>query len=259
MARLFDAAGIDVILVGDSLGMVVQGHENTLPVTLDEVIYHCKCVRRGVTRAFVVGDMPFMSYQVNAEQGLRAAGRLIQEGGVSAVKLEGGVFVAETIARIVNADIPVMGHVGLTPQSVHRMGGYKVQGRSKDTKKVDIHAPGTRQRVIQDARAVAEAGAFAVVLEGVPSELAQEITELLPIPTIGIGAGPSCDGQILVSTDLLGCNPDFLPTFAKRYANLSNEISGAVRSYIDDVQKRNFPGPEHSFGVRRSHPKIVGV
>lgn len=259
MARIFDAAGIDVILVGDSLGMVVQGQENTLPVTLDEVIYHCKCVRRGVTRAFVVGDMPFMSYQVNAEEGLRAAGRLIQEGGVSAVKLEGGVFVADTIARIANADIPVMGHVGLTPQSVHRMGGYKVQGRSKDTQKSDIHAAGTRERVIQDAWAVAEAGAFAVVLEGVPSDLAQELTASLPIPTIGIGAGSSCDGQILVSTDMLGCNPDFLPTFAKRFANLAEEVTRAVHDYIDEVQKRSFPGPEHSFGVRRSHPKIVGV
>ncbi|MFO0684623.1 MAG: 3-methyl-2-oxobutanoate hydroxymethyltransferase [Sandaracinus sp.] len=245
-ARMLDEAGADLLLVGDSLGMVVQGLDSTLPVTTDEMIYHCRAVVRGVRagkdggRALVVGDMPFMSYQVTPEEALRNAGRFLSEGGVSAVKLEGGAAMAKTIARLVEVGIPVMGHVGLTPQSVHAMGGFKVQGKSEDD----------ALRVLEDAKAVAEAGAFAVVLEGIPTELARRITEALDVPTIGIGAGVHCDGQVLVSYDLLGLTPNLRPKFVKRYAEFYRAGVEATRTYVDEVKRAAFPTDEHSFGVR---------
>jgi len=235
-ARIFDQAGIDVLLVGDSVGNTTQGHENTLPVTLDEMIYHTRMVARGVSRALVVGDMPFGSYQVSAEDGVRSAIRLMKEGGAHAVKLEGGCRIKETLARIVDADIPVMGHIGLTPQSVHAMGGYRVQGRGECA----------RDRVIQDALAVEAAGAFALVMEGVPADLAQEITGMVGIPTIGIGAGVHCDAQVLVLHDLLGLS-DWTPSFAKQFANLGAAASQAARQFADEVAHRKFPGDEHSY------------
>ncbi len=247
-ARMLDEAGADLLLVGDSLGMVVQGLDSTLPVTTDEMIYHCRAVVRGLRaskdggRALVVGDMPFMSYQVTPEEALRNAGRFLSEGGVSAVKLEGGVTMAKTIARLVEVGIPVMGHVGLTPQSVHAMGGFKVQGKSEDD----------AARVLEDAKAVADAGAFAVVLEGIPTELARRITESLDVPTIGIGAGVHCDGQVLVSYDLLGLTPSLRPKFVKRYAELYRAGVEATRAYVDEVKHGAFPTDEHSFGVRAS-------
>jgi len=244
-ARILDEGGADVLLVGDSLGMVVQGLETTLPVTVDEMIYHCRAVARGVQRgrALVVGDMPFMSYQVSAEEALRNAGRFLSEGGAHAVKLEGGAAMAPTIARLVAVGIPVMGHVGLTPQSVHAMGGFKVQGRGDD-----------RERVLADARAVAEAGAFAIVLEGIPTELAAAITAALPVPTIGIGAGPGCDGQVLVSYDLFGLTPDLRPKFVKRYAEGYASFVEATRAYADEVKRGVFPGAEHSFAAAAPSP-----
>jgi 3-methyl-2-oxobutanoate hydroxymethyltransferase len=235
-ASLFDQAGIDVLLVGDSLGNVVQGHATTLPVTLDEMIYHTRLVARGARRALVVADLPFGAYQVSAEEGLRSAVRCVKEGGAHAVKLEGGRAVAETISRIVAAEIPVMGHVGLTPQAIHRMGGHRVQGRS---------ASG-RARVLDDARAVEAAGAFAVVLEGMPAELAAEITASLAIPTIGIGAGVACDGQVLVMHDLLGLT-DGAPAFAKAYANLGALCVQAARRFAEEVADGKFPDEEHSY------------
>jgi 3-methyl-2-oxobutanoate hydroxymethyltransferase len=235
-ASLFDQAGIDVLLVGDSLGNVVQGHATTLPVTLDEMIYHTRLVARGAQRALVVADLPFGSYQITSEDGLRSAVRCVKEGGAHAVKLEGGSKVAETIARIVAAEIPVMGHVGLTPQAVHRMGGHRVQGRGESG----------RASVLADARAVEAAGAFAVVLEGMPAELAAEITGTLAIPTIGIGAGVDCDGQVLVMHDLLGLT-DAAPGFAKQYANLGALTVQAARRFADEVAHAKFPDAEHSY------------
>jgi 3-methyl-2-oxobutanoate hydroxymethyltransferase len=235
-ARIFDEAGVDVLLVGDSLGNVVQGCDTTLPVTLDEVVYHTRLVSRGVRRAMIVGDMPFGSYQVCAEDAVRTAIRLVKEGGAHAVKLEGGVDVAESIRRIVTAQIPVMAHVGLTPQSVNHMGGYRVQGRGDEG----------RHRVIEDALAVEAAGAFSVVLEGIPEDLGKEISQRLSIPTIGIGAGVHCDAQVLVMHDLLGLN-DSTPSFVKQYANLGQQASKAARSYIDEVINRKFPDEDHSY------------
>lgn len=235
-ARIFDGAGIDVLLVGDSLGNVVQGQATTLPVTLDEVVYHTRLVSRGVERALVVGDMPFGSYQVSSEDALRSAIRFVKEGGAHAVKLEGGVSMASTIERIVTAEIPVMGHVGLTPQAIHRMGGHRVQGRTDES----------RQRVFDDARAVEEAGAFCVVLEGVPVELARDVTEALSIPTIGIGAGAHCDGQVLVMHDMLGLS-DWTPSFVKQYANLGALASQAARTFAEEVSNAKFPDEEHSY------------
>jgi len=240
-ARILDGCGIDVLLVGDSLGTAVQGADTTLPVTLDEMIYHVRLVTRARTRALVVGDMPFLTYQAGICDAIANAGRLLKEGGAEAVKLEGGVNVARVVKAIVNVDIPVMGHIGLTPQSVHRMGGYKVQGKKAGRQ------PGARERLLEDAEAVTNAGAFAVVLEGVPLDLAAEITEMLPIPTIGIGAGPHCDGQILVMHDLLGMSGAFTPKFVKRYADLEQVISGAVQTYISDVRGQAFPQDEHCF------------
>ena len=235
-ARIFDTAGIDVLLVGDSLANVVQGNTTTLPVTVEEVAYHTRAVARGAQRALVVGDMPFGSYQVGPEDAVRSAIQLVKDGGAQAVKLEGGRSVAASIERIVAAEIPVMGHVGLTPQAVHRMGGHRVQGRTADS----------RARVLEDARAVEAAGAFAVVLEGVPEELAQEITAELEIPTIGIGAGVHCDGQVLVMHDLLGLS-DWTPSFVKQYANLGAVASQAVRRFAEEVETGKFPDEAHSY------------
>jgi 3-methyl-2-oxobutanoate hydroxymethyltransferase len=236
-ARILDEAGVEMLLVGDSLACVVQGNHNTLAVTMDEMIYHTRLVARGRKRALVIGDMPFLSYQVSREQALENAGRFLKEGGAEAVKLEGGVAVRETIQAVVRAGIPVMGHVGLTPQSVHRFGGYKIQGRDKTR----------REEVLRDAQAVEDAGAFSIVLEGMPLDLAEEITACLTIPTIGIGAGVHCDGQVLVIHDMLGLFDDFTPKFVKRYADLKTAMSGAVKDFISDVKERKFPTEEHSF------------
>jgi 3-methyl-2-oxobutanoate hydroxymethyltransferase len=235
-AAIFDAAGIDVLLVGDSLGNVVQGQNTTLPVTLDEIIYHTRLVSRGARRALVIADMPFGSYQISPEEAVRSAVRCVKEGGAHAVKLEGGAAVRRTIERIAAAEIPVMGHVGLTPQAIHRMGGHRVQGRTD----------GSRARVLEDARAVEEAGAFAVVLEGMPFELAREITAALSIPTIGIGAGVHCDGQVLVMHDLLGLS-EWTPSFVKQYASLGAVASQAARSFAEEVNDGKFPDEEHSY------------
>lgn len=243
-ARIFDQAGVDLLLVGDSLGMVVQGADSTLPVTLGEMVYHVRMVVRARQHALVVADLPFLTYQVSIEQALRSAGRLIKEGGAEAVKLEGGITMAETIRRLVAVDIPVMGHIGLTPQSVHRMGGHRVQGRNAG------HAPGCRERLLEDAAAVEQAGAFAMVLEAIPVDLANEITQRASIPTIGIGAGPGCDGQVLVMHDLLGLSESFVPRFAKPYAHLWRDSAAAATSYIREVRERAFPAREHCYGVK---------
>ncbi len=235
-ARIFDSAGIDLLLVGDSLGNVVQGFDTTLPVTLDEVIYHTRLVVRGARRSMVVADMPFGSYQVGPEDAVRSAIRFVKESGAHAVKLEGGALVAESIERIVRAQVPVMGHVGLTPQSVNAMGGYRVQGRGESG----------RARVIEDALAVQEAGAFAVVLEGIPADLGREISQTLRIPTIGIGAGPDCDGQVLVMHDLLGLG-DSPPSFVKQYAPLGALAEEAARAFAEEVVNRKFPDSMHSY------------
>jgi len=236
-ARILDQAGVDILLVGDSLGCVIQGHQTTLPVTLEEMIYHTRLVARGRKRALVVGDMPFLSFQVNRAEAVQNAGRYLKEAGAEAVKLEGGVAMRETIEAMARVGIPVMGHVGLTPQSVHRFGGYKIQGKDKDR----------REGIVADALAVEEAGGFAVVLEGMPADLAKEITERLTIPTIGIGAGAHCDGQVLVIHDMLGLFDDFTPKFVKRYADVKAIMADAVQSFITDVREQKFPGEEHSF------------
>jgi 3-methyl-2-oxobutanoate hydroxymethyltransferase len=244
-ARMLDEGGADVLLVGDSLGMVVQGLDSTLPVTVDEMIYHCRAVARGTRRALVVGDMPFMSYQLSTEQALKNAGRFLSEGGAQAVKLEGGVEAAEAIRRIVSVGIPVVGHVGLTPQSIHAMGGFRVQGKTARA----------AQAVLDDARAVAEAGAFAVVLEGIPSDLAERITAELDVVTIGIGAGAACDGQVLVCYDLLGLTPELRPKFVKRYAELFEAGRNAAREYCQEVKAGVFPSEAHAFGnVQHEEP-----
>jgi 3-methyl-2-oxobutanoate hydroxymethyltransferase len=251
-ARLMDDAEVDAILVGDSLGMVVQGQADTLPVTVDEVIYHCRAVARGAAHAHIVGDMPFGSYQISPEEALRNAIRFLKEGAAHAIKLEGGESAAPAIARIVAAGVPVMGHVGLTPQSVHAMGGFRVQGKTEEA----------AERVLRDAIAVRDAGAYAVVLEGIPSDLAAQVTEAVDIPTIGIGAGPSCDGQVLVGYDLLGLTPDLKPKFVKRYAELFAEGVDAAKRYRDEVRSGAFPTADHAFGkVKKqpSHPKLRAV
>ncbi len=235
-ARIFDDVGIDTILVGDSLGQVVLGLPSTLGVTMEDMERHTGAAARGTRRAFLIADMPFLSFQPGPEEAIRNAGRLLQ-AGAEAVKLEGGRSVEDTIRSITRCDIPVMGHVGLTPQSVHRMGGYRVQGREE----------AQRQRLRDDARAVQEAGAFSVVLEGIPADLAGEITEELAIPTIGIGAGPRCDGQVLVMQDLLGLFDEFRPKFVKRFGELKKPVRDAVRAYADEVRRGKFPGKEHSF------------
>jgi 3-methyl-2-oxobutanoate hydroxymethyltransferase len=249
-ARLLDEAGVDLLLVGDSLGMVVQGNETTLPVTLDEMVYHTRLVSRGAPHALVVGDLPFGTYQASPTQGVESAIRMVKEGGAQAVKLEGGIAMADTIARIAAVDIPVMGHVGLTPQSVHRMGGHRVQGRRHG------HAPGGRERVIEDALAVEAAGAFAVVLECIPLDLAGEITARLSIPTIGIGAGVHCDGQVLVLHDLIGLSNAWTPRFAKRYAEVGREVVRAAAEYVQEVKDGVFPSEAQAFQPQK--PAAVG-
>ena len=236
-ARILDEAGIEMLLVGDSLGCVVQGGANTLAVTMDEMIYHTRLVARGRKRALVIGDMPFMSYQTGKDEALRNAGRFFKEAGAEAIKLEGGVAVQDSIRAIVDAGMPVMGHIGLTPQSVHQFGGYKIQGRESER----------RDALLRDAVAVEQAGAFAVVLEGIPQDLAGEITERLTIPTIGIGAGMQCDGQVLVIHDMLGLFDDFVPKFVKRYADVKQTMLGAVKEFVGEVKERKFPAAEHSF------------
>ena len=236
-AQIVDEAGLDGILVGDSLGMVVQGLENTLPVTMDEMIYHTKMVSRAVKNALVIGDMPFMSYQASIEDAVRNAGRFIKEAGASAVKLEGGAEVAEHIKAMTRSDIPVMAHIGLTPQSIHRMGGYKVQGKTEEAQK----------KLIEEAHVAEDAGAFALLLEAIPIDLAKKITKELAIPTIGIGAGPFCDGQVLVLHDVIGLFERFVPKFVKRYANLKAETLKAVKSYKEDVESSAFPSEKQSF------------
>jgi 3-methyl-2-oxobutanoate hydroxymethyltransferase len=233
MARLLDAAGVDGLLVGDSLGMVVQGHETSLTVTVEEIIYHTRMVARGIRRSLLVADMPFMSFQVGPQQALENAGRLVKEGGAHAVKLEGGVRSAPAIAAVTAADIPVMGHIGMTPQSVRRFGGFRVQ---RD-----------EERLLEDALATEQAGAFALVVECVPSLLARKITDTLKIPTIGIGAGTGCDGQILVTHDMLGLFDDLRPRFVKQYADVGEAIRRAVESYCREVHEGTFPAPEHGF------------
>ena len=242
MARLMDEAGVDIILVGDSLGMVVQGLSNTLPVTVDEVCYHGRAVARAIERAHLVGDMPFMSYQVSVQQAVESAGKMVKEGGFEAVKLEGGRAFVEHVQAIVTAGIPVMGHVGLTPQSVHAMGGFKVQGKKQDA----------AERVLADALALEHAGVYSLVIEGVPAELAKRITEQVSVPTIGIGAGAECDGQILVCYDMLGMVRDLSPKFVKRYLEAGDLIVQATERYVQEVRAGVFPGPEHSFGLTQA-------
>ncbi|HET6610948.1 MAG TPA: 3-methyl-2-oxobutanoate hydroxymethyltransferase [Kofleriaceae bacterium] len=238
-ARLLDDGHTDILLVGDSLGMVIQGHDTTLPVTLDEIIYHTRAVVRGARRAHVVADMPFLTYQEGEDLAVHNAGRLLKEGGAAAVKLEGGAEHASLIARLVRSGIPVMGHIGLTPQSFHQLGGFKIQGREA----------GASARLIADARALESAGAYAIVLEGMPKEVARDITEAVSIPTIGIGAGPHCDGQVLVIYDLLGMNEGFRPKFVRQYENLAMRIRTAVDAYIADVRDGGFPSEGESFSV----------
>jgi 3-methyl-2-oxobutanoate hydroxymethyltransferase len=236
-ARLAEQAGLDAILVGDSLGMVVQGHTSTLPVTLDEMVYHTRLVSRGAPRSHVVADMPFLSYQASLEDGIRAAGRLLKEGGASAVKVEGGATVAPLIGRLVSAGIPVMAHVGMTPQSMHVFGGFKVQGRTA----------AQRARILEDATAVSEAGAYATVIESVPRELGAEITRTVRSLTIGIGAGPDCDGQVLVMHDLLGLDPSWKPRFARRYAELGLAARQAFSEFAAEVRSGAFPRADETF------------
>jgi 3-methyl-2-oxobutanoate hydroxymethyltransferase len=245
-ARLLEQAGVEMLLVGDSLGMVVQGLENTIPVTLEEMVYHTRLVARVARRPLVVGDLPFGSYQAGPQHGVESAIRLLKEGGAAAVKLEGGLAMADTIAAIASVDIPVMGHVGLTPQSVHRMGGHRVQGRRHG------HTPGGRERVIEDAKAVEAAGAFAVVLECIPLDLAAEITATLSIPTIGIGAGVHCDGQVLVLHDLIGLSDAWTPRFAKRYAELGREVVRAAEAYVSEVKTGAFPTEAQAFAPAKA-------
>lgn len=243
-ARMLDQAGVDALLVGDSLGMVIQGHASTLPVTLEEICYHGRAVMRGTQRAHVIGDMPFMSYHVSIEQAVTNAGRMVKEGGFESVKLEGGKEIADTVYRIVQVGIPVVGHVGLMPQRVHAMGGFKVQGRS----------PSDAESILEDAIAIADAGAFCLVIEGVPADLAARITQAVEIPTIGIGAGPECDGQILVSYDLLGLNDTMKPRFVKRFEEFFARGVAATRAYVEEVRAGTFPAPEHTFGSKSSRP-----
>ena len=239
-AKLLDESHVDILLVGDSLGMVVQGHDTTLPVTLDEVIYHTRAVARGASRAQVVGDLPFMSYQAGEDDAMRSAGRLVKEGGAAAVKLEGGARYAKLVSRLVGCGIPVMGHIGLTPQSFHQMGGFRVQGRED----------GGAERLLDDARALEQAGAYSIVLEGIPHEIASRITSELSIPTLGIGAGPGCDGQVLVIYDLLGMNDSFKPKFVRRYEHLATRIRTAVEEFASDVREGAFPAESESFSLR---------
>jgi 3-methyl-2-oxobutanoate hydroxymethyltransferase len=248
MARLLEASEIDLVLVGDSLSMVALGHENTLPISMDEMIHHTRAVRRGLTHPLLIGDMPFMSYQTSSQEAIQNAGRFIKEGGAEAVKLEGGAQVLDQVRAIVGAGISVMGHVGLTPQSVHQFGGYRVQGKNY----LDA------RQIKKDALDLQKAGAFAVVLEGIPLELAREITLEMDIPTIGIGAGPHCDGQILVTQDMLGLNLDFTPKFVKPFAQVGDIVKKALGDYINEVRSGTFPDQEHSYHLQQEKLRSVG-
>ena len=241
IAKILDESGIDMILVGDSLGQVFQGNKTTLPVTLDEMIYHTKAVVRGVKRALVITDMPFLSYQVSVEDAIRNAGRVLKETGAGAVKIEGGRSQAATIKALTNAGIPVMGHIGLQPQSFHTHGGYKLQGKSIAQARI----------LLSDAAAVAEAGAFSVVLEKIPAQLSEKITAKTPIPTISIGAGPKCDGQVLVTADILGLFEEFKPKFVRRFANLADEARKGIKEYIKAVEEGSFPDLENESYVSK--------
>ena len=234
-AKLIDEAGIPLILVGDSLGMVVLGYESTIPVTMDEMIHHAKAVVRGTKQAMIIGDMPFMTYHTSASDALYNAARFLQEAGAQAIKLEGGVVVAETVKRIVDCGIPVMGHIGLTPQSIHQLGGHRVQGKT----------PEAAERQLKDAIALEQAGAFAIVLETMPAPLSKLITQKVSIPTIGIGAGPDCDGQVQVISDLLGLFTDFVPRHAKQYAKLADAMRTGIANYVSEVKSGSFPTAEH--------------
>jgi len=238
-AKIVDEAGVNLILVGDTLGMVMLGYETTVPVTIEEMLHHTKAVVRGTKNALIVGDMPFMTYQINADEAMRNAGRFMQETGCQSVKLEGGTTVANTIRRIVDAGIPVMGHIGLTPQSINQLGGYRVQGKTPDA----------ARHVLEDALAVQQAGAFAIVLELVPMQLARVITSRLSIPTIGIGAGPYCDGEVQVIHDMLGWFTDFVPKHTKQYAQLADVIKTAVSSYVNEVKSGTFPTAENTSSI----------
>lgn len=238
MARLLDRAGIDALLVGDSLGMVIEGHDTTLPVTLDAILHHTQAVMRGTRRALVVADMPFLTYRLTATEAVRNAGRLIQQGGAAAVKLEGGRAVAEVVTRLVEAGIPVMGHLGLLPQHVHRLSGYRMQAKSEPE----------AEQLVEDAKALEEAGAFSVVLESIPAEVARTVTRELRIPTIGIGAGPFCDGQVLVSYDAFGLNDESVPPFVKQYAHLAELMVEAAKAYAQDVRCGRFPALDRGAG-----------
>ena len=238
-ARLLTRAGVDMLLVGDSLGMVIQGNTSTLPVTMDEMVYHCRAVARGRAdgRAHLVCDLPFLSYQANVEDALRNAGRLLKEGGAESVKLEGGQPVVDTIYKMVSSGIPVMGHLGLTPQSVHQLGGWRVQGKTEEA----------AEQIVKDARALEHAGCYAIVLETVPAHVARQVSDAVSIPTIGIGAGPDCDGQVLVIYDMIGLNPEFTPKFLKRYATMGADIMSAVESFCGEVRDGAFPTEDHSY------------
>ena len=241
-AKIVDEAGVPLILVGDSLGMVVLGYETTIPVTTEEMLHHTKAVVRGAKQAMIVGDMPFMTYHISVSQALENAARFIQEGGAQAIKLEGGVTVAEKVQRIVECGIPVMGHIGLTPQSIHQFGGFKIQGRT----------PEAAARLLKDARALEEAGAFSIVMETVPTPLAKLITDSISIPTIGIGAGIGCDGQVQIINDILGSFTDFVPKHAKQYAKLADIMSSAITEYYNEVKAGSFPTDEQSFAMDES-------
>lgn len=240
-ARLAEEAGIDILLVGDSLGMVVQGHDSTVPVTLDDIVYHAKAVRRGAGRTHVVADLPFLTYHTDTGRAIENAGRLLQEGGADSVKLEGGQEIAERAAAIVRAGIPVMGHVGLTPQSAGALGGFKVQGR-------DV---ASARKILADAQAIADAGAYAIVVEVIPAELGGIITERVSIPTIGIGAGAACDGQVLVAHDLLGLQERIIGRFAKVYANVGDDVRRAFTTFAEEVRAGSFPDEEHSYSMAK--------
>ena len=241
-AKIVDEVGIPLILVGDSLGMVVLGYQSTIPVTMEEMLHHTKAVVRGTSRAMVIGDMPFMTYHISTEDALRNAARFIQEGGAQAVKLEGGVTVVEKVRSIVSCGIPVMGHIGLTPQSIHQLGGFRAQGKT----------PEAANKLLKDAQALEEAGAFAIVLETIPTQLATFISQSIDIPTIGIGAGAGCDGQVLVINDLLGSFTEFVPKHAKQYAKLADIMSNAITQYYNEVKDGSFPTEEQSFSMDES-------
>jgi 3-methyl-2-oxobutanoate hydroxymethyltransferase len=239
-AGLIDATGIEMVLVGDSLGMVLLGYDSTIPVTMEEMLHHCRAVSRGVKRALVVGDMPFMSYQVSESEAITNAGRFLKEAGCDAVKLEGGTEMCDKVKAIVRAGIPVMGHIGLTPQTASQLGGYKVQGKDADS----------ARKLLQSARDLEEAGAFSIVLECIPAELSEAITRTVSIPTIGIGAGKHCDGQVLVTHDMVGMFEKFIPSFVKQYANLASQIKKAVATYHEEVKNGSFPAEKHSFNMQ---------